>query len=389
MAGPSGTLRGTTAVVVNWRDLEHSSAGGSEHYAWEFAKALRDGGADVEFLTARDHGQTRSDVRDGIRIRRGGGVLTFYVRAGLRLLRRRRRLDVVIDPACGIPTFSPLFVRRRTVVVMPVHHVHQDQFATYFPAPVAKVGQLLERVAMPRVYRRRRTVAVSESTRAEMVRRLRWAGAVDILPNGSAVPDAASFAPGDKDPDRLVALGRLVPHKRVELVLHAVRALLPARPGLHLDVCGKGPDEGRLRQLAVELGIADRVTFHGFVDEDRKWDLLRRASLHVCASDSEGWGQVVIEAAGAGVPTVARAVPGLRDSVRDGRTGWLVPDDDDLEVVGSRLTEQVRAALQELDAPAARARTFEECQRWAAGFTWARMRERARAVVEEELARSR
>ena len=50
-------LSGARAVVVNWRDLDHALAGGSERYAWEYAKALAAAGADVEFLTARDEGQ--------------------------------------------------------------------------------------------------------------------------------------------------------------------------------------------------------------------------------------------------------------------------------------------------------------------------------------------
>ncbi len=59
----------------------------------------------------------------------------------------------------------------------------------------------------------------------------------------------------------------------------------------------------------------------------------------------------MIDAAGYGVPTVARDVPGLRDSVRTGVTGWLVPDSADLEEVGRRLSDQVRDALGELAEP--------------------------------------
>ncbi|MQW76407.1 glycosyltransferase [Nocardioides sp. dk4132] len=384
---PPGGLRGHHAVVVNWRDLGHSLAGGSERYAWEFARALAEAGARVEFVTARERGQARREVCDGIRVQRGGGAFTFYLHAALALLRRRRTLSVVIDPECGIPAFSPLFVRRDTVVVMPVHHVHQEQFATYFPAPLAAVGQWLERVLMPRVYRRRRTLAVSESTRAEMVRQLGWRGEIDILANGAQVPDPALVSARDKDPDRVVVLGRLVPHKRVDLVLRVVRELAIERPGLHLDVCGKGPDLERLIGLAHELGIADRVRFHGFVAEETKREVLRRAALHVCASDIEGWGQVVIEAAGWGVPTVARDVPGLRDSIRDGHTGWLVPDEPDLDLVAARLADRVRSALKGLEQPEERAVTIRECQEWAGRFSWTRMHREALAVVHQELRR--
>jgi len=391
----STPLAGTRAVVVNWRDLEHSLAGGSERYAWEYAKALLAAGAQVEFITARDRGQSRRDLRDGIEIRRGGGAFGFYAFAALSLLRRRRSVDVVIDPECGIPTFSPLFVPSTTAVVLVVHHVHQDQFSTYFPAPLARLGQWLERVAMRRVYRRRRTVAVSESTRQEMVDQLGWSTPVEIIGNGTTVPpvdlrdgehDEAYAA---KDLDRVVVLGRLVPHKRVDLVLHALHALRDERPHLHLDVCGKGPELDRLRWVAADLDLADRVTFHGYVAEETKQEILRRAALHVCASDIEGWGQVVIEAAGYGIPTVARDVPGLRDSIRDGETGFLVEDDVDLDVVQQRLTGAIRTALTELEAPENRRLAFKASTTWAAGFSWSRMHQDAvDLVVDERQARS-
>lgn len=392
---PSTPLAGTHAVVVNWRDLEHSLAGGSERYAWEYATALRAAGARVEFITARDRGQRRHDVRDGIEVHRGGGAFTFYAYAAWSLLRRRRSLDVVIDPECGIPSFSPLYVRRSTAVVLVVHHVHQEQFETYFPAPLARLGQWLERSVMRRVYRRRRTVAVSESTRQEMLTQLDWDRPVSIIANGTTGPlgaleedDVASTEVLlAKDPDRLLVLGRLVPHKRVDLILRAMHDLRDTRPGLHLDVCGKGPELDRLRRLAASLDLTDRVTFHGFVAEATKQALLRRAGLHVCASDIEGWGQVVIEAAGYGIPTVARDVPGLRDSIRDGETGWLVPDSDDLDVVQGRLTAAIGTALDDLGAPENRRLAFKASTTWAAGFSWSRMHHEAvDLVVDEHLA---
>jgi glycosyltransferase involved in cell wall biosynthesis len=389
MTSTHSPLAGRRAVVVNWRDPWHSLAGGSERYAWEFARALRAAGANVEFLTAREPDQRHADEREGIDIRRAGGPFTFYAHAALRLLLLRRRLDIVIDPEGGIPAFSPLFVRRDTAVVLVLHHVHQEQFRTYFPAPLAWIGRTLERVVMPRVYRRRATVAVSESTRREMHTQLGWEGPVGILANGASAAADHNGLTQAKDIDRMVVLGRLVTQKRVDLIIRALHALREERPGLHLDICGKGPERLRLEELTDRLGLTDRVTFHGYVSEATKEDLLRRAAVHVCASDMEGWGQAVIDAAGYGVPTVARDVPGLRDSVRDGATGWLVPNAADLEVVGARITEQVRAAMRELEAPENLALTVKACHEWATTFSWPQMHEQARALVEAELGRVR
>ena len=238
---------------------------------------------------------------------------------------------------------------------------------------------------MPLVYRRCRVVAVSRSTADEMRRQLGWTGPVGMLANGADLPPLGTGNPAAKDPDRVAVLGRLVAHKRVDLVIIAVDALRTEYPRLQLDIIGKGPERPALEDLAARLGLANRVNFHGFVDDDAKAALLARASVHVCASDAEGWGQAVIDAAGYGVPTVARDVPGLRDSIRSGESGWLVPDSDDLEEVGRRLTAQLREALAEAEAPVDRALRFKACQAWAHQFDWSEMRRQALAVVISEL----
>ncbi|HJQ04926.1 MAG TPA: glycosyltransferase [Nocardioides sp.] len=382
-------LAGRRVVVVNWRDTDHSAAGGAEIYAWQYAVALRDGGAHVTYLTAREPGQARSLTRDGIDVRRGGGLLTFFLYAAGWLLLHRWWVDAVIDMSCGIPVYAPLFVPRSRPVLLVVHHVHQQQFATHFRYPVALVGQWMERVVMRRVYKYRRTVAVSHSTRVEMREQLDWRTPIGLLENGADVPEAGLVDAAGKDPDRVVVLGRLVTHKRVDLVLRALRdaGTSPELAGrdVRLDVIGRGPERERLELLAAELGIADRVTFHGYVSDEVKGELLARASLHVCASDAEGWGQSVIEAAGWGVPTVARNVPGLRDSIRPGETGWMVPDSSDLELVGRRLAEQLVEALDGTDSLGVRAHRTAACQSWAQKFDWSQMRDNARDWTTEIL----
>jgi glycosyltransferase involved in cell wall biosynthesis len=376
-------LAGARAVVVNWRDLDHALAGGSERYAWEYARALSEAGADVEFLTARDAGQGATDLRDGIRIRRGGGALTFYPWVAWQLLRRRRHLDVVIDPECGIPAFSPLFVRQGTAIVLLVHHVHMEQFRTYFSPPMSTLGRWLEGWLMPRVYRHVPTYAVSRSTAEEMRRELGWRGPIGILENGSSAATRASSGPGD--PRRILVLGRLVPHKRVDAVVRAVAALRDRMPGLHLDVVGRGPDAESVAATIEELGANDLVTVHGYLSDEEMDRVVGGCGLHVCASDVEGWGQVVIDAAAHGLPTIGRDVPGLRDSIVDGSTGWLVPGDAgaDLPVV---LAAWVQTAITVLSEPGQQAAYADRCRRWAARFSWERMH--GEAVAATSAARS-
>ena len=397
---PEG-LRGARVVLVNWRDPWHSRAGGSERYAWEFAIALRDAGADVEFLTARDEGQARRAEHEGIHVRRVGATYSFYGAALLRLCGarlRRRAPDLVVDMDCGIPVFTPVVLSRRTPVVVVVHHVHQDQFLLTMRRPVADLGRFLEKRAMPRAYRRATTVAVSESTVTEMRERLGWRGPVHVLHNGSDPAPAGS--PG-RVPDRVVVLGRVVAHKRVDLVVRAIADVRRRRPGVTVDVVGTGDEIDRVRAAIREEHLDDAVMLHGFLPEAEKSRVLSGAVLHVSASDAEGWGQVVLEAAAHGVPTVARDVPGLRDSVRDGETGWLLPEPapqsgagedaggaGDAELV-ARLSAGIGAALEVLADPGSRDRIAAGCRAWASGFSWQRMRTEAVEAATSALERRR
>ncbi len=179
--------------------------------------------------------------------------------------------------------------------------------------------------------------------------------------------------------DPVVAyLGRLVGHKRVERVVELVAELGETWPGLHVHVIGRGPEYRPLVRRAGALGVTGRVSLHGFLAEPEKNAVLGAARLNVTASEFEGWGLTVIEAAALGVPTVAYDVAGLRDSVRHGVTGWLVQD-------GESLADVVDRALKELEDPERRARIQQACRGWAAEFSWGRTGARMTGLITAEL----
>ena len=95
---------------------------------------------------------------------------------------------------------------------------------------------------------------------------------------------------------------------------------------------------------------------------------------------AEGWGLTVLEANSVGTPAVAYDVPGLRDSVRDKMTGWLVPP-------GTSLAAVLTGALAELTDPGQRRRYCDQSRRWARSFSWDSSAERLAAVLLSEIAR--
>ncbi len=179
-----------------------------------------------------------------------------------------------------------------------------------------------------------------------------------------------------QDPLRLVALGRLVERKGVDVVVRALAQV----PQAHLTVAG-GPDRSalgddpearRLRELAEEYGVADRLTLTGRVDRQEAARLLASADIVTCTPWYEPFGIVPLEAMACGRPVVGSAVGGLLDSIDDGTTGLLVPprDVDSTAAAICRLAED--PALAERMGRAGRQRVQEL-------FSWERV-----AVLTDE-----
>jgi glycosyltransferase involved in cell wall biosynthesis len=238
------------------------------------------------------------------------------------------------------------------------------------PAPLAAAVWAAER-PLGLMYRDTPFEAISDSTRDDLVARGIARDHVEVIYPGM---DTVKFtpAPGTRAATPVFSyLGRLKRYKGVQICIRAFAAL--DRPDATLEIAGAGDFRPELERLAASLDLGERVRFLGRIPEDEKLALLRRSWGLVFASPKEGWGITNLEAAACGTPVVASNSPGIRESVRHGETGFLVPHGDVAAMAAAMRRLATTPAL--VDSLGIAARAFAET------FTW----ERAALETERHL----
>jgi glycosyltransferase involved in cell wall biosynthesis len=361
-------------VFLMWRDTDHPDGGGSEVYVEHMARWLARRGHDVVIQCARHDNGSGDELREGIRFRRRGGRLTVYLHGLAYLLNRAgRSADVVVDVHNGFP-FASTLVRRRGVHVL-VHHVHREQWQIIYPGIRGRIGWWLESRFAPWIYRSRPYITVSESSRADLAGLGVDAARVEVVCNGIDVPHPSRLLPRSSSP-RIVVLGRLVPHKQIEHALAVVAELAGRLPQVKLDIVGDGWWHEKLVSRAAELGVTDRVVFHGYVSEDERDAVLDAAWLMLVPSIKEGWGIAIMEAAARAVPAIGYwTAGGVTESIVDGETGLLVGDQSEL----------ARRTLDLLTDTEARLAMGKKARERATSFDWQSSAARFEELILREL----
>ncbi len=366
--------------MVNWQDRTNPQAGGAEVHLHEIFGRLAQAGHEVHLLCSGYPGAAAEATLDGLAIHRVGSRYGFALRGGpaFGALAARLRPDVVVEDVNKVP----LYLARRWSgpFVLLVPHLFGTTAFREVGWPVAAVVWAAER-PMPRVYRRALVHAISVSTRDDLVARGFAPAAIRVIYPGV---DAERFQPAAevaKAPEPLfLYVGRMKRYKAVETAIRAVAALRVAgdAPGARLLVAGSGDDRARLERCAAEAGAGAAVRFLGFVSEERKLELYRQAWAVVFPSPKEGWGITNVEAAACGTPAVASDSPGLRESVREGVTGLLVPHGD-----VAALAEALGKLARD---PALRERLGAGARVFAEGLPWSRAATETIHHLEEAVA---
>ena len=308
-------------LVVNWQDRENPQGGGAELHLHEVFGRIAQEGHEVDLLCSGFEGSASRATIDGISVHRVARRFTFplHARRYFEKRLRARAYDVLVEDLNKVPLFTPRWGARRVVAL--VHHLFGETVFREASVPVAAAVWLLER-PLGRAYEHIPFQAVSESSADDLVRRGVARERIRVIYNGVDV-DRLTPDPSARTPHPTLAyLGRLRRYKNVSTLIRALK-LVP-RDDVTLAIAGTGPDRERLERLVASLDLGPRVRFLGFISEADKLSLLRRSWVTLLASPKEGWGISNLEAAACGTPVIAADAAGVRESVRDGETGFLV-----------------------------------------------------------------
>jgi glycosyltransferase involved in cell wall biosynthesis len=312
-------------LILNWRDPKHPLAGGAEVSLFEHAKYWKDQGAKITWFASDFQGAARTEQVGGITILRKGSHFTVHLWAYILYLKGIfKSTDVVIDNFHFLPFFTPVYFKNTKKIAF-IHEIAGKLWYKNLPYILAAFGYYSEKFFF-KFYKNVPFITVSESTKNELTSVGIQTRDITIIHNGISLHPVSDNINKEAKPT-LLFLGRISKDKGIADAIEAFVKVSEKVEDAHLWIVGKEEKSGTVTSFMKQHSeIKNKVEYYGFVSEEKKTELLKRAWILIHPSHKEGWGLTVIEAASQGTPTVGYNVAGLRDSVLDKKTGVLTTE---------------------------------------------------------------
>jgi glycosyltransferase involved in cell wall biosynthesis len=345
-------------LILHRKDVTNPEVGGGTLYTHRIASHLVEKGHEVTLICANYPGGNREDNIDGVNVLRLGTKYSTHLLAPIQyVMKYRTKTDVLIDVVNGPPWFSPLYskVPKIAVIFQPFTGV----FFLELSKPLASMMCIVERI-YPYIYCNMPVVTLSPSVRNELVKKGISKENIFVIPPGI---DLEKHTSGRKSAVPLILyVGRLKKYKGIDHLIMSMREIRKKVRDARLLIVGKGDYMSELTGLTETVGLKDAVEFCGYVSEEKKIELLKKAHVLVIPSIEEGWGIPIIEAAACGTPAIGTNTSGLRDSIIDEKTGLLVPYGKP-----NTLAKKIVRVLENDDL---RRRLSSNAMEWAKNFDW-------------------
>lgn len=364
-------------LILNWRDPKNPKSGGAEIVTLQHAKAWVKKGYNVIWFSSKFNGSKDKDKIDGVSIVRRGGFISVYLFAPFFYLFSKVKFDLVIDEIHGLPFFTPIYVRVPKIAF--IHEVADEIWDYMFPFPINYIGKFIEPLYF-KLYKNIRFWTDADSTIDDLVEK--GIKRKNCLAINCPIQNKPLMKPPIKESNpTFIFVSRVVKMKGIEEVIKAFFYILREKKNARLWIVGDGDRKyvEKLKKTMISYSISPKVKFFGKVSETQKLYLLKKAHLLLHASIKEGWGLVVIEAASQATPAVVYNVAGLRDSVKNNKTGIVLSQNN--------AKEMAKQAILLLANKEKYFNLQKNALSWAESLTWKRATELSTDLIENVIKR--
>jgi len=317
-----------------WKDIKNPLAGGAETVAHNLAKRLVKKGHQVTFLTAGFDGCKQQEEIDGYKVHRVGGRWNVYFQAYRYYNDNfKGKFDLVIEEINTIPFFTQCYIKEKNRFLF-FHQLCREIWFFQMFFPLSLIGYLLEPVYLW-LLRKNKVITVSNSTKDDLGKYGFNPDKVAIISEGIEMKPLDKFVYAKKFKEKtMLSLGSIRDMKKPLDQLHSFEVAKETIPSLKLKIGGGGSGpyfESFIEQIKKSRFAAD-IEYLGRVSEEQKINLMQQCHFITVTSVKEGWGLIVTEANSQGTPALAYNVDGLRDSVKDGETGFVTENNSPKEL---------------------------------------------------------
>jgi glycosyltransferase involved in cell wall biosynthesis len=337
----------------SWKDIKHPQAGGAESLSWQIMLHMVKDGHNVRLITTCYENSAERESVEGVEIFRTGNRYSVYLKAcRLYKLKMAGWPDLVIDEMNTIPFASAYYSHHKNILVN--YQLAREVWFYQVAFPLSLVGYLLEPLYLRLLARKYPLVLTeSESTRKDLSQHGFNEDNVRIFRSGIDLTPIDKLAE-KRDMNHVLVLGSVRPMKRTLSAIKGFEFARDKNHDLRLTVAGdtKGGYGTKVKKYAQSSRHSKGIEILGRVSSKKRLELMHDASVIVATSIKEGWGLIVTEANSQGTPAIAYDVTGLRDSIKDSKTGKLVESGNELalgqaiyELLGNKDTyEKLRQA---------------------------------------------
>jgi glycosyltransferase involved in cell wall biosynthesis len=361
---------------LSWKDITHPDAGGAEISGVEHAKAWVNAGHTVHWVSTNYANSSRQVEKDGITYEHLGQKWMWFL-GFIHLLfayswitKWHDQYDLVVDEIHGPPLLTPLYSSKQKLVI--IHEVAGDIWKKTIPFPMSWVAQYIVEPLFFKAYKNVPIIIGAETTKDDLLTLGIPEKNIKYIPYGVTVPERATNYSKESTPT-LIFLSSLRPMKGFDRVYEAYKQIQQKIPNIKLWVVGEDTLPYGQEIKAKVIAENSSVTFYGKVSQEKKFELLQKAHILVHGSYKEGWGLVVIEANLVGTPAVVFDAAGLRNSIVNGKTGYLANDQKDYvnQVVGLLDDQSKYSQIQ------------SNALQWSSQFTWQKSTALSLKILDE------